>query len=65
MADYLLCQEMKIKAFPTLRVYGPGVGAMGRDIHRGGSRDAPLDVLEAVLGALYIHHPQTTTEQRE
>ena len=29
VADYLLCQEMRISSFPTLRIFGPGFPAQG------------------------------------
>ena len=32
VSDYILCQEMAVPSFPTIRLYGPGLPAKGREL---------------------------------
>ena len=31
-SDYLLCQEMRVASFPTIRLFGPGLPSRGREL---------------------------------
>mmetsp|Transcript_28903 Transcript_28903/g.47952 ORF Transcript_28903/g.47952 Transcript_28903/m.47952 type:complete len:525 (+) Transcript_28903:172-1746(+) len=59
VADFLLCQEMRIASFPTLRIFGPGVVKAGisvKDCEHG--CETEVQVLSAILHSLPPHAPR-------